>query len=700
MPTIASPNSLRFKLVLMVISLVVVVVALISAYFLVKHQGDLREAMASRTQAMKTEVGKKGIALAGNVAMASERAIAVLDYLFLTEVLTTTMKNDDGVLYGIVMDNERRALVHTDPALAGTILDADKDKSAAAAGDAVALEHEKDGQHYLEAVAPIHVGGKRWGTIRLGMSLERVEAEIASYEREGQRQITNSIVAVLLVALLLIIVASIVGATVATQVVKPLRLLLAGVNRIREGNFDVSVDVRGSAEFVNLAVGFNAMRETIRERDARLRQNVEDLRIAFEKAEEASRLKSQFLANISHELRTPLNAIVNVPVTLLSEYSVFAVWTCAACGGVFQSDDPTGKETPEACPDCGKPALSRGEKVFLVGDPGQHRHFLNRLRQQARHLLNVVNDLLDFSKVEAKRMQLNLAEVDVAAVLRDLAETVDVLAHEKGLEIVYTSEPGATLVADPLRLTQVLMNLVGNAIKFTPKGGRIDVRVERQGDKLRFSVADSGIGIPKDKHAIVFESFRQVDGSHTRAHGGTGLGLAIAKQLVEMHKGRMWLESEVGKGSTFVFEIPVSADDAVADDDTVSANADAGGAKVRVMVIDDNEVHLEVARIVLEKRGFVTELVSKPAEVLERVKGSPPDLIILDVMMPEVSGVAILKRLKENPDTATIPVFVASAYDAHRERVEELGAIWLPKPWNAQTVAQLFSTAVSEIEAS
>ena len=179
MSTTVSANSLRFKLVLMVISLVVVVVALISAYFVVKHHDDLREAMASRTQAMKTEVGKKGIALAGNVAMASERAIAVLDYLFLSEVLTTTMKNDDGVLYGIVMDNERRALVHTDPALAGTILDSQTDRGAAAATDAVTFELYKDGQHLLEAVAPIHVGGKRWGTIRLGMSLKRVEAEIA-----------------------------------------------------------------------------------------------------------------------------------------------------------------------------------------------------------------------------------------------------------------------------------------------------------------------------------------------------------------------------------------------------------------------------------------------------------------------------------------------------------------------------------------
>ncbi len=109
-------------------------------------------------------------------------------------------------------------------------------------------------------------------------------------------------------------------------------------------------------------------------------------------------------------------------------------------------------------------------------------------------------------------------------------------------------------MADPLRLTQVLINLIGNAIKFTPTGGRIDVRIVRDGERVRFSVSDTGIGIPADKHALVFESFRQVDGSHTRAHGGTGLGLAIAKQLVEMHGGRIWVESEVGKGSTFAFE--------------------------------------------------------------------------------------------------------------------------------------------------
>src|SRR5262249_50569726 len=159
--------------------------------FVVKHQSDLREAMASRTQAMKTEVARKGMALAGNVAMASERAISVLDYLFLTEVLNTTMKNDDGVVYGIVMDNERRALVHTDPALAGSILDEDIDKQAAAVTEPGSFELSAQGQPLVEAVAPITVGGKRWGTIRLGMSLKRAEAEIASYEREGRRQIRN-----------------------------------------------------------------------------------------------------------------------------------------------------------------------------------------------------------------------------------------------------------------------------------------------------------------------------------------------------------------------------------------------------------------------------------------------------------------------------------------------------------------------------
>ncbi len=277
-----SPNStsrstsLRTKLVLMVVSLVVVVVVAISAFFIVRHQRDLSEAMTARTAAMKTVVAKKGISLARNVAMASERAISVLVYLFLTYVLNTTLKNDDEIVYGIIQDNERNALVHTDPALAGHVLDRDIDKQAAAADEATTFE--VPGQHLLEAVSPIYVGGKRWGTIRLGMSLKRVEAEIASYQETGKRQLNISLIVTIAVSLVLIIVASVVGATFASRTVKPLRSLLESVNQIREGNFDQDADVGGSTELLQLSTGFNAMRETIKDRDAKLRQNLDDLK--------------------------------------------------------------------------------------------------------------------------------------------------------------------------------------------------------------------------------------------------------------------------------------------------------------------------------------------------------------------------------------------------------------------------------------
>jgi len=288
-----------------------------------------------------------------------------------------------------------------------------------------------------------------------------------------------------------------------------------------------------------------------------------ELETALDVAREASKLKSEFLANISHELRTPLNAIVNVPGPLLKDYVGVRVWTCASCEGAFQDDaDPSGPvpEVAETCPECEIP-MACGEQTVCVGDLGEHRHFLKRIETSGRHLLAVVNDLLNFSKLEAGKMTLVFSEIQVGKILEDLSETMALLAEDKGVSLIFpVLDKPVTMVADPLKITQILVNLIGNAVKFMAEGGDITIGLERIDDNAekmyKFSVKDTGIGIPQEQCELVFESFRQVDGSHTRAHQGTGLGLAITRQLVELHGGRIWVESEVGVGSTFVFVLP------------------------------------------------------------------------------------------------------------------------------------------------
>lgn len=290
------------------------------------------------------------------------------------------------------------------------------------------------------------------------------------------------------------------------------------------------------------------------------------LQLALTKAEEANQLKSEFLANISHELRTPLNAIVNLPAGLLNQFETTFVWSCELCDAQFQSESgPAGLEDPGAkqtCPDCHKQSLECSDQAIFTGDSAEQIHFLKRIESSGRHLLAVVNDLLDISKLEADHMKIYPVELNVSDVLSEVAGTIETLAESKNIELIFEeTTPDLRLQADRVKVAQVLINLIGNAIKFTPIGGNITTRVcpdlLRDRSALRFEVADTGEGIPEEYLKIIFDSFRQVDGSHTRQHQGTGLGLAICSRLVELHEGTIDVASTPGQGSRFWFILPL-----------------------------------------------------------------------------------------------------------------------------------------------
>ena len=288
------------------------------------------------------------------------------------------------------------------------------------------------------------------------------------------------------------------------------------------------------------------------------------LQVALTKAEAANKLKSEFLANISHELRTPLNAIVNLPSGLLKSFEPSLIWTCTACGAQFQTE---GAEevmpqpgASQDCPECSAKLECREESIF-IGDSREQMHFLSRIETSGRHLLAVVNDLLDISKLEADRMTIYPVPVHVSDVLSEVRNTMQSLADEKQVELVFP-EAGEDLVldADRVKLTQILINLIGNAVKFTASGGKVTTQVSpdllREEAALRFEVEDTGQGMPASALNLIFESFRQVDGSHTRQHQGTGLGLAITSRLVELHEGTIDVASSEGEGSRFWFILP------------------------------------------------------------------------------------------------------------------------------------------------
>jgi signal transduction histidine kinase len=550
---------LRTRLTLIVLGVTCASIFMVSSYFVQRYQRDLAETNASKTAIIREQLRRKGMAVVRHVALASERALVVMDLSFLSEVVRTTVESDPELVYGIVMDRGQRAIIHTDPAQADSVL---ADAGAAYAASVRGVDSQildVGGESVLEVIAPVHVAGKTWGSIRFGLSQKGLLQEIRQTEERAQAQVRSTIALSLVAVLFMVLLASVLAGWLADRISRPVGVLLAGVNRVSRGDMSASVHVEGSPEFVILGAAFNQMTCDIQERDRELRDNMAQLAEAVTQAQEASRLKTEFLANVSHELRTPLNAIVNVPGLVRRGFEPMPFWECVACAQAFEEDaEAPGSVDVVAtpCPACGG-ALVHKWRAHFVGEAEEAMILLDRLDQSGRHLLALVNDLLDFSKLDAGKMELFPGEVDLSQVLDELLSNVGPLAQAKGLTL-HLPRLGAPprLQADPVKLMQILVNLVGNAIKFTPAGGTVTVSVEDRSATLHVRVADTGIGIAADKFPLLFQSFRQVDGSHTRAHKGTGLGLAITKRLVELHGGTIEVESTPGRGSTFSFTLP------------------------------------------------------------------------------------------------------------------------------------------------
>ncbi|HEY7252303.1 MAG TPA: ATP-binding protein [Methylomirabilota bacterium] len=303
------------------------------------------------------------------------------------------------------------------------------------------------------------------------------------------------------------------GFVISWSFILPVREAEGFLGQVAKGDFSASIDVPNRDEFGALARQMNQMSRELHQLYDDQRRAALQLRALNAELEEASRAKSNFLASMSHELRTPMNAILG--------------FTEMIRDGLYGEVPPEIQEPVSDIHTCGK------------------------------QLLGLINNVLDLSKIEAGHMELAPSEYVVEDVVNTVKLSLRALAASKGLELVTAAAPDLPLcLGDGKRITQCLMNLVGNALKFTA-AGRVEIRVDQEGEHLRFAVADTGIGIPADQIEHIFEEFRQADATVTRDFGGTGLGLAITKKLVELHGGRIWVESEPGKGSTFFFTVPV-----------------------------------------------------------------------------------------------------------------------------------------------
>jgi len=400
----------------------------------------------------------------------------------------------------------------------------------------------------------------------------------------------------------------VVGAlTLARKQVKPFTALEQALAQVLANQASISIDNATLHAAVQKQLDEIAVRK-------------HELEIANAQVRENSRLKSEFLANMSHELRTPLNSILGFSEIL--------------------KDNLAGALSAEQQHEC-----------------------LENIYKSGRHLLSLVNDVLDLSKVEAGRMELQYEEFLVDQAIDEVLTVIRPLAERGPITLsTDTDGPLPRLRADKSKFKQILYNLLSNAIKFTPEGGQVTISARIRRQLLEVSVTDTGIGIDREHHDRIFSEFYQVPGGGDRTVEGTGLGLALVQRLVQLHGGTVRVASQLGSGSAFAFTLPVRGLRA------------EGRPRNRILLIEDNPSNRELSSMVLRGHGFQVEIATDGQEGLRKAKSRPYDLILTDVRLPGIDGLTITRLLKADPKTAQMPVVALSARAMVGDEGEALAA--------------------------
>ncbi|MGH9574213.1 MAG: response regulator [Candidatus Acidiferrales bacterium] len=475
--------------------------------------------------------------------------------------------------------------------------------------------------------------GKPTGTVYIRSDLEELNARLERYAGIAAIVLTACLMAALLAS-------SLFRKSIAEPIVH-----LAEVARIvsREKNYSVRVTpIRSRGELAILMDAFNEMltqieqsegalrkahdglEQRVRERTAELEAAKKEVEAfshsvlqAKEEVERASKFKDQFLSTMSHELRTPLNAVLGF------------------------SD------------------LLTDERYGTLND--KQRRYVNHIHAGGKHLLRLISDILDLSKIEAGRLQLAIESVLVNTSFAEVVDSMRPLADKKLQALVIHISTDLTIRADAVRFKQVLMNLIGNAIKFTPEGGRIELAAHRLGEVVRVEVRDSGPGISVEEQQSIFEAFFRSSQTDKTVEG-TGLGLAITRRLVELHGGHLGLESQLGSGSCFYFTLPSVA--AVATHEVRKSGSGLNASEsARILVVEDEPAAAQLLQSHLTSSGYDVVLCDQPQNALEMAAKLQPSAITLDIVMKPVNGWEILSSLKSDLRTANIPVLIVTIID-------------------------------------
>ncbi len=474
-----------------------------------------------------------------------------------------------------------------------------------------------------------------------------------------------------------LMIATFLGIITSQYIVKPILRLKEAAKLLAEGEFNQTVNLHRSDELGVLANAFNTMGK-------QLQESFQSLETKNRELQELDQLKDEFLANTSHELRTPLNGIIGISESLI--------------------DGVAGKLPEHAI-----------TNLSLIASSG-------------RRLSNLINDILDFAKLKHQNLELQIKPVglrEIAGVVINLALP---LITQKNLKLINNLPEDLPLVAaDENRLQQILLNLIDNGIKFTEEG-TIEISAELMTDnnklenpvmpsQLAISVYDTGIGISEDKLERIFESFEQGDGSTARTYGGTGLGLAVTKQLVELHGGKIWVKSQVGKGSQFTFTLPISSNQVKSQLDTlksiryqpIEVDSESNSEKetieitdndaFKILIVDDEPINLQVLINNLALENYAITQATNGKEALELIEqGLQPDLVLLDVMMPRMTGYEVSKKLREKYLPSELPIVMLTAKNQISDLVEGFSAganDYLSKPFSKNELLARIKTHIN-----
>jgi signal transduction histidine kinase len=470
---------------------------------------------------------------------------------------------------------------------------------------------------------------------------------VATFLGYDLRQDTFNVSKGVLLCIVVLMVSAAIARFTIRLLARPLVLLREGITAVRNGQLKPLQVSRTGDEIEFLGDSFNGMIEALAESkreirehqellEERIRKRTEELQETTIRAEAASSAKSEFLANMSHELRTPMNGVIGM-IDLVME----------------------GKVSNE------------------------QRERLETAQQCAYSLLSLLNDILDLSKIEAGKMSLEKIPFDVRAMTGDCVRSHLPRAAQNGVGLTceIAEDVPEEVIGDPLRVRQILANLLGNAVKFTSHG-RIAVRlrsstVDSGALTLHIEVEDTGPGIPPEKVPYIFDKFTQADGSVSRKHGGTGLGLAITRKLVEMFEGDITVESEPGRGATFSVNLKLGtpAGGEVSRQNSVASGTPALHSGVaRILVAEDNQVNQKVVTAVLRKRGFAIELANDGREAVAKLENGDYDLILMDVQMPVLDGLEATRIIRRNPRWKSLPIVAMTAHAMNGDRERCLAA--------------------------